>query len=44
MKKPDGGCRMFVISFRQQYQGKKYGKAQQHGVGDSADIPCDNVK
>jgi hypothetical protein len=44
MKKPDGGCRMFVISFRQQYQGKKYGKAQQYGVGDSADIPCENVK
>jgi hypothetical protein len=44
MKKPDGGCRMFVVSFRQQYQGKKYGKAQQYGVGDSADIPCDNVK
>ena len=44
MKKPDGGCRMFVISFRQQYQGKKYGKAQQYGVGDSADLPCEKVK
>lgn len=43
-KKPDGGCRMFVISFRQQYQGRKYGKAQQYGVGDSADIPCESVK
>ncbi len=43
-KKPDGSCRMFEISFRQQYQGKKYGKAQQYGVGDSADMPCENVK
>ncbi|MDX9759115.1 MAG: hypothetical protein RBU27_08150 [Bacteroidota bacterium] len=44
MKKPDGGCRMFVISFQQQYAGGKYGKAQQYGVGDSADLPCDHVK
>ncbi|MBE0644895.1 MAG: hypothetical protein IH600_12495 [Bacteroidetes bacterium] len=44
VKKPDGGCRMFEISFRQQYQGKKYGKAEQYGVGDSADMPCENVK
>lgn len=44
MKKTDGGCRMFVISFRQQYQGKKYGRAEQYGVGDSADMPCENVK
>lgn len=44
MKKPDGGCRMFVISFQQQYAGGKYGKAQQYGVGDSADLPCEQVK
>ncbi len=44
MKKPDGSCRMFVISFEQPYSGKKYGKARQYGVGDSADIQCDKVK
>ncbi len=44
VKKPDGGCRMFQISFEQLYNGKSYGKAQQYGVGDSADITCDKVK
>jgi hypothetical protein len=44
VKKPDGGCRMFQISFEQPYNGKSYGKARQYGVGDSADIQCDKVK
>ncbi|MFZ1728975.1 MAG: hypothetical protein WBQ23_16930 [Bacteroidota bacterium] len=44
MKKADGNCRMFVISFEQPYSGNKYGKARQFGVGDSADISCDKVK
>jgi hypothetical protein len=44
MKKQDGNCRMFQISFEQPYSGKKYGKARQYGVGDSADIQCDKVK
>ncbi len=44
VKKPDGGCRMFQVSFEQPYSGKKYGKAQQYGVGDSADIQCEKVK
>lgn len=44
MKKADGNCRMFVISFEQPYSGKKYGKARQFGVGDSADIACDKVR
>jgi hypothetical protein len=44
VKKPDGGCRMFQVSYEQMYNGKSYGKAQQYGVGDSADISCDKVK
>ncbi|PLX29487.1 MAG: hypothetical protein C0600_08700 [Ignavibacteria bacterium] len=43
-KLPDGSCRYFEISFKQQYAGGKYGKAQQFGVGDSADILCSKVK
>ncbi len=43
-KKADGGCRMFEISFRQQYTGSGYGSAQQYGVGDSADVLCSKVK
>ncbi|MBN1449020.1 MAG: hypothetical protein JXA28_13905 [Bacteroidetes bacterium] len=43
-RKPDGGCRMFEISFRQQYAGGKYGKTAQYGVGDSADILCEKAK
>ena len=43
-KKADGNCRMFEISYRQQYAGGKYGKAQQYGVGDSADVLCEKVK
>jgi hypothetical protein len=44
VKKVDGNCRMFQVSYRQQYAGGRYGKAQQYGVGDSADILCEKVK
>lgn len=44
MKKPDGNCRVFWLSFKQDYNGKSYGKTQHLGVGDSMDLPCENVK
>lgn len=44
VKKQDGNCRMFEISYKQQYAGGRYGKCQQYGVGDSADILCEKVK
>lgn len=43
-KLPDGSCRYFEISFKQQYTGRNYGRTQQFGVGDSADILCSKVK
>ena len=39
----DGTCRIFYLSFKQMYQGGSYGKTQPHGVGDSEEIPCENV-
>ncbi|MFA6571348.1 MAG: hypothetical protein WCT77_08935 [Bacteroidota bacterium] len=44
VKKPDGQCRLFWLSFKQDYNGKSYGKTQHYGVGDSMDMPCENVK
>ncbi|MBI5325550.1 MAG: hypothetical protein HZB41_09835 [Ignavibacteriae bacterium] len=41
--KPDGKCTMTFISFRQDYDGKNYGKTQLYSVGNSYDIPCENV-
>ncbi|MCB2204471.1 hypothetical protein KQI65_06950 [bacterium] len=43
-KKADGTCRMFEVSYKQDYNGRGYGKAKQYGVGDSADILCSKVK
>ncbi len=42
-KLPEGNCRMFWLDFRQMYNGKGYGKTDDYAVGDSEDIPCENV-
>jgi hypothetical protein len=43
VKSPDGKCKIFYLSFRQDYNGKSYGKTRRWGVGDSEEISCDNV-
>ncbi len=42
-KTPEGDCKLFSLSFKQDYDGKAYGKTQHHGVGDSQLMPCENV-
>lgn len=42
-KKTDGTCKIFYLTFKQDYNGKTYGKTQSHAVGDSDEIPCENV-
>jgi hypothetical protein len=42
-KTPEGDCKIFWLSFKQDYDGKKYGKTKQWGVGDNKIIPCENV-
>jgi hypothetical protein len=45
LKEPDGRCRLFVISFKQQHQGGgRYGRTEQYGVGDNLDVACENVR
>jgi len=43
MKEPDGRCRFFTLSFKQQYQGGGYGRTEQYGVGDNFEMACANV-
>ncbi|MDQ1267145.1 MAG: hypothetical protein QG635_2299, partial [Bacteroidota bacterium] len=43
-KTTDGKCRLFWLTFKQMYNGSSYGKTQSHAVGDSDDMPCENVK
>lgn len=43
MKTPQGTCRVFVLSFKQDYAGKSWGRTQHYGVGDSFDIACENI-
>jgi hypothetical protein len=42
-KRPAGDCRIFYLSFKQDYNGRSYGKTQHYGVGDNEEIPCENV-
>lgn len=44
MKTPSGTCRVFILSFKQDYSGKAWGRTQHYGVGDSFDIGCENIK
>lgn len=44
VKTPEGICRLFSLSFNQNYDGKSYGKTELYGVGGSQDMPCENVK
>jgi hypothetical protein len=43
-KVQSGKCRIFDIVFRQAKSGGSFGKTEYHSVGDSEDIPCENVK
>src|SRR3989339_150208 len=43
-KKPEGNCSMVFISFRQDFDGKNFGKTHKYAIGNSYDIPCKNVK
>jgi hypothetical protein len=43
MKEPDGRCRFFSLSFKQPYQGGRFGKTEQHGVGNNEEMACANV-
>lgn len=42
-RQSDGTCRIFFVSFKQNYNGRSYGKTEHYGVGDNAEIPCENV-
>jgi hypothetical protein len=37
-------CTMVFMSFKQDYDGKDYGKTTRYAIGNSYDIPCQNVK
>jgi hypothetical protein len=43
VKSPDGKCKIFYLSFRQDYNGKSYGKTRKWAVGDSEEISCANI-
>ncbi len=43
VKKPDGTCRIFNVSFKQDYKAGTYGATAFHGTGDSYNIDCVNV-
>lgn len=43
MKEPNGVCKYFTLSFKQDYRGGGYGKTQQYGVGDKLEMACSNV-
>ena len=43
-KVQSGRCRLFDIVFRQAKSGGGFGRTEYHSVGDSEDIPCENVK
>ena len=42
-KSPDGTCKVFYMSFKQDYNGASYGKTKYYSVGGSEEIKCENV-
>ncbi|MBN2728316.1 MAG: hypothetical protein JXR53_03750 [Bacteroidales bacterium] len=42
-KTPEGTCKIFYMSFKQDYNGSGYGKTQYYSVGGSEEIKCENV-
>lgn len=43
IKDQSGECRVYWVSFKQNYAGGKYGELWKHGVGDNVKIKCENV-
>jgi hypothetical protein len=43
VKKPDGGCVFYSMTFEQEYAGGKYSKTQPHSVDSGTDIDCGNA-
>lgn len=39
-----GKCKAFNISFKQDYDGSKYGITQTNGTGQSYELPCSDIK
>ena len=44
VKKTDGTCSIFYWAVRQDYTGSGYGTTKFGAMGDSEEIPCENVK
>jgi hypothetical protein len=42
-KLPEGNCKMFYLDFKEAYNGRTYGKLDDYAVGDSDELPCENV-
>ena len=43
VKSPDGKCKIFYLSVRQDYNGSSYGKTKRWAMGDSEEIACENI-
>ncbi len=43
VKRPDGDCYIYWISYKQDYAGGKYGELWKYGVGANERIKCENV-
>lgn len=43
IKDQSGECRVYWVSFKQNYADGKYGELWKHGVGDNKKIKCENV-
>lgn len=43
VKRTDGSCAIFYMAIRQDYTGSGYGATKYGAMGDSEDIPCENV-
>ncbi len=43
LKRKDGTCKYFNLTFKQVYNGSTYGKTEYHAVGSSHDLACENV-
>ncbi len=42
-KTPEGICKIFYMSFKQDFNGSTYGKTKYYSVGGSEEIKCENV-
>jgi hypothetical protein len=44
VKTPEETYKLFSLTFKQDYDGKNYGKTELYAVGDSQVIPFENIK